>query len=225
MKPSEGAYFDQRREDVYPFLPPSAMSFLDVGCSLGGFGHLLRERRGASARIVGIEPHEEWAKVARGRGYDEVLVGLVPDVWVGRDERVDCVAFNDVLEHMVDPWGVLTAARDWLTSEGVVVASIPSISYFPVVRALAAKGRWDYVEEGTLDRTHLRFFTKETMVEMFEQAGFVVESVTGIHSMFEVPDWIRRRRHRLPLELRGRLLGPVLGDRQWLQFVVVARPA
>ena len=41
------------------------------------------------------------------------------------------------------------------------------------------EGRWDYVDAGILDRTHLRFFTKSSLVEMFSAAGFCLEKIQG----------------------------------------------
>jgi hypothetical protein len=112
---------------------------------------------------------------------------------------------------MVDPWRALSDIKPFLSHDGVVVASIPSIQYLPVsLRAVA--GRWTYTDEGTLDRTHLRFFTKSTMREMFEAAGFDILTLDGVNS------FLAGDRYRFV-----RPLGRVLGNAQWLQFVVVAR--
>ena len=69
------------------------------------------------------------------------------------------VFFNDVLEHVLDPWTLLQQVHDVLAPDGTVVAAIPSIQYAPVVRDLL-RGRWDYRDTGTLDRTHVRFLPK-----------------------------------------------------------------
>ena len=95
-----------------------------------------------------------------------------------------------------------------------IVAAIPSIQYAPVVRSLLA-GRWDYQDAGTLDRTHLRFFTKATMVEMFAE-DFDVVSCTGVNSV-----WAYAWAHKT---LKRRAFVRVLPDSQWLHFVVVATP-
>ncbi len=38
-------------------------------------------------------------------------------------------------------------------------------------------GDFRYADTGLLDRTHLRFFTRQTMLEMFNNTGYFVESV------------------------------------------------
>ena len=217
--PQHDVYGFDLREDVAPFLPTTARSALDVGCARGGFGRTLRSVLGPDARLVGVEAIDEVAAAARAAGdFDEVLAGYFPAA-LG-DQRFDLVTFNDVLEHMLDPWQALRDCRDHLTPGGRVVASIPSIQYAPVLWQLA-KGRWDYTDSGTLDRTHVRFFTRATMVDMFEQTGYAVEQCTGIASVMQrwSTDPVAPRRWLK----RG--LANALGDRQYLQFVVVARPS
>jgi len=205
-------YVEQSRSEVYPFLPADASSYLDVGCGTGGFGRLVRLRRGPDVRIVGIDALPEATDRARKAGYDCVIEGYFPGAVDDVSEKYDCIIFNDVLEHTIDPWTLLAEARHHLSPTGSVVASIPNIRYLPVLYRLA-KGRWDYTECGTLDRTHLRFFTKATMIEMFEEAGLRVVRVAGINNEWDFPRWRRLGR-----------LAAWTGDLQWLQFVLVGLP-
>ncbi|HET7276635.1 MAG TPA: class I SAM-dependent methyltransferase [Dermatophilaceae bacterium] len=213
MQPQQSVYEEKLRPEVYPFLPADAVRYLDVGCGSGGFGRTVIAHNGPGARLVGIEPVPEAAARARLAGYERVLEGFFPDVLDSDPESFDCIVFNDVLEHMVDPWSAVAASRRFLAPGGAVVASIPSIRYLPVLYRLL-KGRWDYEDCGTLDRTHLRFFTKATMVEMFEEAGFLVERVQGVNNDWDFPRWRRLKRFAF-----------LTGDFQWLQFVLVCRPA
>jgi 2-polyprenyl-3-methyl-5-hydroxy-6-metoxy-1,4-benzoquinol methylase len=206
------------RDDVRPSIPTSARSALDVGCSRGGFGRTLRSVLGDHARIVGVEPVASQAVLARnGHGFDEVVDGYFPDALQGRDERFDLICFNDVLEHVIDPWSMLRETIPWLAPGGKVLAAIPSIQFVPVVWHLI-RGRWDYRDWGTLDRTHLRFFTKATMIEMFEQAGYRVTRCEGANSVQQVwssdPNPVKR------LAKLGLL--PLLGDSRYLHFIILA---
>jgi 2-polyprenyl-3-methyl-5-hydroxy-6-metoxy-1,4-benzoquinol methylase len=211
VDPGQSSYAVKGRPEVVPFVPGDVTSVLDVGCASGGFGERLRASRRAITRLVGVEPVEAEAELARKAGYDEVHVGYFPQALPDDTTPFQCIVLNDVLEHMVDPWQALEDVKDYLGPGGWVVASIPSIQYLPVsLRVL--RGQWTYTDEGTLDRTHLRFFTKTTMREMFEGAGFEVARLEGINSFLAAP------RYRF-----ARRLAPALGDAQWLQFVVVAR--
>jgi hypothetical protein len=94
------------------------------------------------------------------------------------------------------------------------VAAIPSIQYAPVTIALL-RGRWDYTDDGTLDRTHVRFFTRRTMVEMFEGAGLEVAVCEGVNSVYD-----ERWNRRSPLR---RAWTAIIPDSTWVHFVVVGR--
>ena len=121
------------------------------------------------------------------------------------------VSFNDVLEHLWDPWDVLRDTHRWLSPGGHVVAAIPSIQYLPVMSRLV-RGRWDYTDGGTLDWTHVRFFTRATILEMFEQTGYEVEVCVGANSMFQFARY-----------QRWRPLRRLIHDAEWMHFVVRAR--
>lgn len=195
------------RHEVVDLVPPSVNHLLDVGCSRGGFGAALRRRR-PEMRLVGIEADADAAAEAAAH-YDHVITGSFPDALP--PSTYDCIAFNDVLEHLIDPWSALSTAADLLDENGVVLASIPNVRALRNLIDLNIRGEWRYQEMGILDRTHLRFFTRRSMVRLFEESGFEVISVHGI----------------FPLGSRWRLaplLTRVLRDIAYLEFVVVARP-
>ena len=192
----------------------------------------MREVLGPGARLVAIEAEKDPAQVATAF-FDDVVTGYFPACLsdeVLRGERFDLVVFNDVLEHMVDPWSALHAAHSVLTESGVVLASVPNIQYAPVVESLI-RGGFDYADSGVLDRTHLRFFTRKTLLEMFAGAGFEVARCAGIHSAWEYWDSLPRGRRVVGPLLRRAKRGirrtalRALPDSEWTQFVVVARPA
>jgi 2-polyprenyl-3-methyl-5-hydroxy-6-metoxy-1,4-benzoquinol methylase len=108
---------------------------------------------------------------------DGVINGRFPDD--APDRAFDCVVFNDVLEHLDDPWRVLRETSSLVAPGGSVVASIPKVRHYSVLLPLALHGRWTYRDSGILDRTHVRFFTRATMVELFETTGWRVEAVTA----------------------------------------------
>ena len=94
------------------------------------------------------------------------------------DSYFDTIIFADVLEHFVDPSCILGQIKSKLSQHGEIIASIPNVRHWSVLRDLL-EGRWDYVDAGILDRTHLRFFTKSSLVEMFKTAGFCLEKIQG----------------------------------------------
>jgi 2-polyprenyl-3-methyl-5-hydroxy-6-metoxy-1,4-benzoquinol methylase len=177
-------YVDLPRREVLAFLPPGAHRILDVGCGRGGFGREVKLNR--AAEVWGIEQVPEAAAMA-SEHYDRVVVGEYPAALEdlaraeGEVRQFDCLVFNDVLEHMVDPWETLRRSHRWLRPGGHVLASIPNIRHYTVLIDLVLRGRWTYTAAGILDRTHLRFFTRKTMADLFADTGYEVECVAPVN--------------------------------------------
>ncbi len=207
-------YYGLSRPEMVELLPAGLESLLDVGCGEGAFLDAVRART-PHLRLRGIESEEAPARRARDRGLD-VTNGSFPD-GIDTSERFDCIVFNDVLEHLVDPWDALRAARSLIGEGGCVVASIPNIRNLETLLALVRRGRWDYVEAGVLDRTHLRFFTRTTILALFEGAGFDIVSIAG--------GWPLLSRKYRALRVLSLAAGRTLyRESCFRQFHIVARP-
>ena len=203
-------YFSSARPDMLRFIPAGVSNVLEVGCGGGGFGAEVKKAR--QARVTGIEPFATAGAVAATR-LDEVLHTTAEDgLRLLRGRMFDCIVFNDVLEHLVDPESVLVAAAALLDSRGILVASIPNMRYLPVLRALVFRGEWSYTTDGVLDRTHLRFFTRKSIAALFPSCGYRVHSLEGINS--KDVSWKFRALSMLTLN--------AFDDTRYLQFAVVA---
>lgn len=211
-------YADSQRSEMLRFVPASARRILEVGCSVGNFGRILTNELGAT--VWGVEPDPAAAKVA-AQTLNRVINGHFGlDVRVDAEldgEVFDCIVFNDVLEHMVDPYSALALAKDLLTPEGSIVASIPNVRYFDNVWKLVVEGSWEYADFGILDRTHLRFFTRSSIETLFADAGLRIHTMVGINAV----DWCHPNRRQLFRYLNF-AMGNRLKDMRWLQFAVVA---
>jgi SAM-dependent methyltransferase len=201
---------------------PDGARVLDVGCATGYLSAEL-VRRGCD--VVGVEFDPVAAEQARAV-CREVVVGDL-DAAATREavaravgDGVDAIICADVLEHVRDPWAVLTWLRTLLDPSGArrAVISVPNIAHWTARRALA-RGRFDYTDFGLFDRTHLRFFTRDSARELARRAGFAVREE-------------RPASAPLPLESRVPLLGKVRDPcvRRYpallaLQFVLVLEPA
>ncbi|MBO1750964.1 class I SAM-dependent methyltransferase [Actinotalea sp. BY-33] len=180
-------------------------SVLDVGCSTGYLGAELRRR---GCRVVGVEQDADAAGRAR-EVLDEVLVadiegGSLTELLAG--QQFDVVVLADVLEHLRDPAATLRAATELLAPGGSVVISVPNVAHGSLRLALL-QGRWIYTETGLLDRTHLRFFTRDSFLGLLDDAGLAPTDLraTVLDPLAsEVPvddealpgavvDWVRRQ--------------------------------
>jgi len=171
-------YFEYQRPEMFQLLPPLAKRVLDVGCGSGVFAQSLK--RSFGCEVWGIEPDLKSFEKAVLR-LDHVVHGYFDDQLKLPAGHFDCIFFNDVLEHMIDPAHALGLAKKLLSPTGKIVASIPNIAHFPTVWRLVMRGQWQYTERGILDRTHLRFFTRQSISALFTEAGFAVEHLAGIN--------------------------------------------
>jgi len=207
------SYVGRIRDEILPLWPGPCERVLEFGCGAGATLAYLK-RTGLCRWTAGIELHPEAATRARGQ-VDLVLEGSIEQLDLPFEPgSFDVILCLDVLEHLVDPWRVLTAVKELLAPNGVVIASIPNIRHASVVLPLLLRGRWDYADAGLLDRTHLRFFTRRTALELFVSTGYRVERVLSTGTERGRPGW-------LPNLLTLTLFKPFLE----LQYLIRAQPA
>jgi SAM-dependent methyltransferase len=162
------------RPDIEELVPPHTQALLDVGCGTGRLGGSLKTL--GIPRVVGVELNPRAAAEARVMLDEVVVADIEKDPLPFADGSFDCIVYGDILEHLVDPWTTLHSQRRLLTPAGAVVVSIPNVAYWRNVLDIL-RGRWEYTASGTLDATHLRFFTWAGIEQLLDQAGYRVERV------------------------------------------------
>lgn len=166
-------YFLHPRPEIVELVPLTARRILDVGCAAGRLGQTLKSRQ--QCLVHGVEMHPIAANQARSV-LDAVYEGDIQGVLDQLPDRFfDCIVLADVLEHTIDPWNTLRQLTGKLAAnpESTMVLSIPNAAHWSVVLPLLA-GQWEYMDEGILDRTHLRFFTPSSVIAMVKAAGLRV---------------------------------------------------
>ena len=124
---------------------PGAKSVLDVGCSSGA---LLRQvGQHYRARMMGVEPN-----IYLREGLNMPNVGDISELQEG--DNYDLVIISHVLEHLIDPIGMLTIARQHMTSSGRIFVQVPIM--MPGL-------------------PHPLMFTDAAAVLLLVKAGFIVE--------------------------------------------------
>lgn len=168
------AYYGGLRMEIVEMVPVDCRAILDVGCGYGVLGKYLKEN--GVNEVCGIELSANAAAEA-SKVLDEVVVGSVESVQLPfLTGYFDCIICADVLEHLIDPWNVLSNLKRYLKPGGCIIASIPNIGFHRVVRSLM-KGRWEYTGSGVLDRTHLRFFTLDGILSLFVDNGMKIQQI------------------------------------------------
>lgn len=146
---------------------------VDFGCSTGFVARVLSDN---GCTVTGIELDADAAEKARAY-CDRVIVGDLDELDLAEElggQPYDVGLFGDVIEHLKDPRRVLVAMRDLLAPGGYIVLSVPNVAHASVRLALL-KGQFDYEDVGILDSTHLRFYTRDSIGDLMESCGYLVD--------------------------------------------------
>jgi GT2 family glycosyltransferase/2-polyprenyl-3-methyl-5-hydroxy-6-metoxy-1,4-benzoquinol methylase len=211
------SYFRHGRKHVLDLVPADARRILDVGCAAGLLGEQLRARQ--PCEVWGIECEREAARAAGAR-LDRVIETPVLEAAAALPRaHFDTLIAADILEHLPDPLAALRALLPSLAADATVVISLPNVQHHSVVRDLL-HGRFTYRPYGILDQTHLRFFTRASVVDLVRRAGLSVERVVPLYVHGRERRAARRRRPPAGIPLPAE--APV-EDFYATQFFVIAR--
>lgn len=193
---------------------------LDVGAADGLLSRRLTER---GWRVTAIEGDPALAQA--GAQHCERMIAVNLDREIPLFEApFDAIVYADVLEHLADPLRVISDLDRHLAPDGFVIVSVPNIAHL-YIRFLLVFGRFDYLDRGILDRTHLRFFTARSLRDFLADAGLVSERFTATPApLYQVlpkswhKPWVAAT-HTINAGI-ARSLPRLLG----YQFIVLARP-
>jgi 2-polyprenyl-3-methyl-5-hydroxy-6-metoxy-1,4-benzoquinol methylase len=181
-------YFATARREIMPFLPGKLSRLLDLGCGTGATVALIKERK-AIEWAGGVELDPAAAEAARNV-CDLVWSGDAAKLTFDSEiapSSLDLVLCLDVLEHLADPWSMVRRLSPLVAAGGRLILSVPNIRNLKFLLRLAVLGDFRYREAGLLDRTHLRFFTRETAIELATVGGLRLVMATNAHP-FAFPD-------------------------------------
>ena len=173
-------YYASVNPEVLALMPRDARKVLEIGCGAGALAYAYKHMNPA-VEYHGVEIMPKPAELARNV-IDTVIEGDIgehtPELLRQHRGAFDCIIYGDVLEHLVDPWAIVRQHKDLLSPSGVMIACIPNIQHWTALYDLL-HGRWRYADQGLMDRTHMRFFTSESMQQLFRDAGLTLVDMRG----------------------------------------------
>jgi len=163
-------------------LIPDGSRVLEVGCA---GGHVTKALRGRGCHVTAVERDAGLAQAAREYADAMIQADVETSAFFEavRDLTFDVVLLGDVLEHLVRPADLLRALKDHLQPSGWLVTSIPNVAHASVRLALLL-GEFRSRGWGLLDETHVRFFTAESVAELFDTTGYEVRDVVRVRQGF-----------------------------------------
>jgi O-antigen biosynthesis protein len=197
---------------------PAQSRVLDVGAASGTLARMCQNK---TLRLFGIEPNSNWAQIASPL-YEGMWMCSISDIDQDLLRGYDAIVLGDILEHLPDPETALETLVRKQSSRTLFIISVPNIANL-WVRLHLLLGRFDYADRGILDRTHLRFFTRRTLIRLIKNCGLEIVSIQVTPVPLELVS-------RFFLTLPGRFLHAVLArfthrlpTLLGYQFVVQAR--
>lgn len=148
---------------------------LEIGCAWGDVTEYIVKNLNCQAK--GVEINSKMAKIAKEKSGAEIVIGNIEekDIWKKvTQDRYDVIILADVLEHLKNPEEILKKAVEILNKKGYMLISIPNIAHWSIRRNLLL-GKFDYTNNGLLDQTHLRFFTKKSFENLIKKCGYKID--------------------------------------------------
>ncbi len=144
------------------------INILEVGCGCGSTLLAIKSKY-PNSKIYGIEVNENSARIAKC--FADVCDENIENSLTYKEGFFDYIVFGDVLEHLYNPGKVLENIKKYLKDDGYILASIHNVMHYSVIKDLL-NGYWTYQDAGILDKTNVRFFTKNEIIKMFNGVGY-----------------------------------------------------
>ena len=178
--PDNNTYYSNINKHLLAICP-DANNVLEFGCGAGQFMAAYKQKH-AHAFSVGVELFNTAAKDAE-QIFDKVIVGNTEELDLSAHQveqnSFDLLIYGDVLEHFVDPWTALEKHLHFLKPGGTVCICVPNIAHWSIIFGLL-NGSFEYRDQGLLDRTHMRFFTRSSLKDLIMRAGLTIETIDSI---------------------------------------------
>ncbi len=171
------SYHDLVRTNVLPLVPEQAGRVLDLGGGIGATSLALKDQgRATSIMLIDQVADQALPGIDVAEAVDLFDLDKL-DAVLTRNGPFDTILCLDVLEHLVEPWATVDLLEKHLTDGGALVVSLPNVSHWSVIVPLILGGRFRYADKGIMDRTHLRWFSKEGATDLVSRQGMTVETV------------------------------------------------
>jgi 2-polyprenyl-3-methyl-5-hydroxy-6-metoxy-1,4-benzoquinol methylase len=158
-------------------VPEGLGSVLEFGCSGGMLGKTYKQDN----------PDTVWHGVDIHKPAIDYAKTMIDEAWcmnanqlkandIMQKSQYDALVYGDVIEHLIAPEDSLPTHLKLLKSGGKVIICIPNVQHWSVMKHVLS-GNWTYSDQGILDRTHLRFFTRKSFVSFLDGLSLNVVSM------------------------------------------------
>lgn len=157
--------------------PKQNFNLIQLGCNTGVNLQALYEKY-PNANYFGCDINTEAIDFLKEKEHfksDNFLTfDLNKDYIPFKTEYFDYILCLDILQHLRNPQNVIHNIKNTLKPDGVLIASIPNLSHYSIIKNLLVYNRFTYTPTGLLDNTHIHLFTGTEAIQMFKKEGFLL---------------------------------------------------
>jgi 2-polyprenyl-3-methyl-5-hydroxy-6-metoxy-1,4-benzoquinol methylase len=177
-KKSRRVYYQSSRPEMEQLISRPPKRSIEFGCSSGRFSETLKKKY--NCETWGIDIDRQSVDVARTK-LDKVLFGDVFELLEQLPANYfDYIICNDIIEHLHSPELFFQKVRECLTNDAILVCSLPNVRHWKQVSHYLFLKDWKYKKSGILDYTHLRFYTRKSILRSIKVWGFELEKIKGL---------------------------------------------
>lgn len=151
-------------------------TILEIGSSAGYMTKIFLEN-GCKVDVVESDS-EVISKIPKGTR--KILNKSIEEALIYKElNNYDFIIMADVLEHLVNPEQVLKKLLKIASDKTRLIISVPNIASWAMRKQLFFNGDFEYRESGLLDKTHLHFYTVNTLPKILSKNGWKVKKIIG----------------------------------------------
>lgn len=172
---------------------------LEIGCATGYWGKYTKAKK-PNTEIVGLDYLAYHIEKTRELScYHDLIQYNLNELDNTLDQYqhyFDKIIILDVLEHLYNPAMVLEWCKNLLKPDGYIIISMPNVGHKTIIHQLLLS-QFNYTETGLLDRTHIRFFTINSFIELLNNSQLeICELDRTVNAMSEYKEFIPARIYR-----------------------------
>ncbi|PUE49764.1 class I SAM-dependent methyltransferase [Limnohabitans sp. 2KL-51] len=165
-------YFVKQRQDLLSLLPTnrSYNSIIEFGCADGTNLSFFSEKLNIPHdQIFGVDICSSIENNNKFKFFHKSA-----EEFLSQDKNsYELILLSDVLEHIYNPWKMLTQLKSKLATKGCILISVPNLQNLNYLNAVNS-GEFNYTSSGLFDETHVRFFSLKTLSNYLEDLGYTI---------------------------------------------------
>lgn len=154
---------------------------LDIGCGEGAIAGLVKDRY---KEICGVDISEKALVEAEKKGMRVKKVNLNHEALPYPENFFNAVVCLDVIEHILEPFGLIEEMRRVLKTRGTLILMTPNFRKLKNILILTLKGKFPKTSNDIIgwDGGHIHYFTFKDIKYILEKHDFKITTHEGILS-------------------------------------------